>query len=424
MRDINDINIFDRAMSFEDINDILLTAPRTDISQYIKPDDRDFLDKSIEEYEANVPLLTQIGVGFTPPGMAIDVAAAGKYGRDAFRDFGEGEIGEGFKNLGIAGLSGLAAIPLVGELAALAKQPVKATLKAPGGIRSLDEDMLDLQKILDDPKLSNADKAKQIENHPAIVKAEKKMNDIIPTEQMPGYGTPEWAANRQFNFAGKDVVGYSAAADELYQGGRSLAYIEQGLEVPANVMAKNSGKKIATIVIGPPAAGKSAISNPLAIKYNATIIDPDEAKKVLPEFQGGVGGNAVHAESQAIINDVAEIAMQRGDNLLFPTVGGNPQKIRNKINILKDNGYEVNLVLTDLDPDLAMVRMNQRFIKKGRLINSDAANNYKGKPNKTYDILKKEGIADGYGKIDTTTRIGEPKTIFDDTAEIFKDTNL
>jgi predicted ABC-type ATPase len=553
MRDINDINIFDRAMSFEDINDILLTAPRTDISQYIKPDDRDFLDKSIEEYEANVPLLTQIGVGFTPPGMAIDVAAAGKYGRDAFRDFGEGEIGKGFKNLGIAGLSGLAAIPLVGELAALAKQPVKASLKAPGGISSipkgdtlpgkvvadrirkgnfpgmgddlankieklpqvnystldemlpdfvsggdirkvtrldlsgpevaanmrkiqteggipylsgfadeveklgsvtakdldkmlpdyvsysdirlvtnpmskgiasLSDDMLDLQKILDDPKLSNADKAKQIENHPAIVKAEKKMNDIIPTEQMPGYGTPEWAANRQFNFAGKDVVGYSAAADELYQGGRSLAYIEQGLEVPANVMAKNSGKKIATIVIGPPAAGKSAISNPLAIKYNATIIDPDEAKKVLPEFQGGVGGNAVHAESQAIINDVAEIAMQRGDNLLFPTVGGNPQKIRNKINILKDNGYEVNLVLTDLDPDLAMVRMNQRFIKKGRLINSDAANNYKGKPNKTYDILKKEGIADGYGKIDTTTRIGEPKKIFDDTAEIFKDTNL
>ena len=132
----------------------------------------------------------------------------------------------------------------------------------------------------------------------------------------------------------------------------------------------------------------------------------------------------MHAESQAIINDVAEIAMERGDNLLFPTVGARPEKIRNKINILKDNGYEVNLVLTDLDPDLAMVRMNQRFIKKGRLINSDAANRYKGKSSETYDILKKEGIADGYGKIDTTTRIGEPKEIFDDTAEIFKDTGL
>ena len=138
MRDYNDINIFDRAMSFEDINDMLLTAPRTDISQYIKPDDRDFLDKGIEEYEANVPLLTQIGVGFTPPGMAIDVAAAGKYGRDAFRDFGEGEIGEGFKNVGIAGLSGLAAIPLLGEIANLVKQPLKASLKSSKGIASLD----------------------------------------------------------------------------------------------------------------------------------------------------------------------------------------------------------------------------------------------------------------------------------------------
>ena len=139
MRDYNDINIFDRAMSFEDINDMLLTAPRTDISQYIKPDNRDFLDKGIEEYEANVPLLGQMLAGFTPPGMAIDVAAAGKYGRDAFTDFGEGEIGEGFKNLGIAGLSGLAAIPLVGELAALAKQPVKASLKSSKGIASLDD---------------------------------------------------------------------------------------------------------------------------------------------------------------------------------------------------------------------------------------------------------------------------------------------
>ena len=92
--------------------------------------------------------------------------------------------------------------------------------------------------------------------------------------------------------------------------------------------------------------------------------------------------------------------------------------------MLQNNGYKVNLVLSDLDPDLALVRMNQRFIKKGRLINSDAANNYKGKSSETYDILRKEDIADGYGKIDTTTRIGEPKEIFEDTAEIFKDTGL
>ena len=401
-----------------------------DIFQQGGPAEKDLLDRAVEGYEENVPLPAQMLAGFTLPGMGMDVAAAGKYGRDAFRDFGAGNVGEGLLNLGIAGLSGIAAVPLIGEAANLLKQPLKAGLKSNRGIASIDEiaavdeDLLDLQKILEDPKLSNADKVKQAENHPAVVKAEKKMNDITPTEEMPGFGTQEWIANRQFNFPGKDIVGYSAAADELYQGGRSLAYNEQGLEVPINVMAKNSGEKIATIVIGPPAAGKSAISNPLAIKYKATIIDPDEAKKVFPEFQGGVGGNAVHVESKALIDDVAEIAMQRGDNLLFPTIGAKPEKIRNKINMLKNNGYKVNLVLSDLDPDLALVRMNQRFIKKGRLINSDAANDYKGKSSETYDILRKEDIADGYGKIDTTTRIGEPKEIFEDTAEIFKDTGL
>ena len=133
MRNINDINIFDRSMSLEDMNDMLLTAPQTDISPYIKSDNRDFLDRGIEEYEANVPLPAQMLAGFTLPGMAIDFAAAGKYGRDATRQFRQGNVGQGFGNLGIAALSGLAAVPLIGELANLAKQPLKK------GIASLDK---------------------------------------------------------------------------------------------------------------------------------------------------------------------------------------------------------------------------------------------------------------------------------------------
>lgn len=87
--------------------------------------DKDLLDIAVEGYEENVPLLGQVAAGFTPPGMAMDIAAAGKYGRDSFRDFSQGNIGKGFGNLGIAALSGLAAVPLVGELANLAKQPLK-----------------------------------------------------------------------------------------------------------------------------------------------------------------------------------------------------------------------------------------------------------------------------------------------------------
>jgi len=101
-----------------------------DIFQQGGAADKDLLDRTVEGYEENVPLLGQIAAGFTPPGMAMDIAAAGKYGRDAARQFSEGNIGSGFGNLGIAALSGLAAVPLVGELANLAKQPLKKGIQS------------------------------------------------------------------------------------------------------------------------------------------------------------------------------------------------------------------------------------------------------------------------------------------------------
>lgn len=319
---------------------------------------------------------------------------------------------------------GVALSPLdaLGPAGAPAKAVARETIKK--GIASLDDDLLDLKKILEDPNLSNANKLEQASNHPSIIKAEKMMNEIPVTRDMPGYGTDDFVKNRQFNFGDKTVTGYEDAVDELYKGGKTLAYREQGIEIPINIMAKNTGDRLATIVIGPPAAGKSAISNPIAIKTNSVIIDADEAKKVLPEYQGGVGSNSVHHESKVLSNEVMDVAMARGDNLVLPKVGGNPDAIRVLSENLKSNGYKVNLVLTEIDPDLALVRMNNRFIKKGRLINSDYAQANKGKPNLTYEKLKQEEIADGYGKIDTTTRIGEPKKIFEDTANIFAETGL
>jgi predicted ABC-type ATPase len=291
------------------------------------------------------------------------------------------------------------------------------------GIASLSDEMLDLKNVLDDVNLSNADKVKQITNHPAIIKAEKEMNDLPKTVNLPNFGTKDFNDNRLFFFGDKKIKGYDNAVDELYEGGKTLAYREMGL-TPPSTFVKNTDEKIANILIGPPAAGKSAIANPLAIKYNATIIDPDEVKKVLPEFGTGVGGNAVHEESKIISNTVKDLAIRNGDNLLIPTIGAKPDKIRNSIQDLQNQGYKVNLVLTDLDPDLALVRMADRFLRKGRLIGQDQANIYKGQSNKTYDILKQEDVADGYGKIDTTTRLGEPKEIFEDTARIFEDAGI
>lgn len=103
----------------------------------------DLLDVAVTGYEENVPLVAQIAAGFTPPGMAADVAAATKYGRDAVRDFTQGRVGQGGANLGIAALSGLGAIPLIGDLARGPKSVLKQMVKADtptGGISSLPKD--------------------------------------------------------------------------------------------------------------------------------------------------------------------------------------------------------------------------------------------------------------------------------------------
>jgi len=77
---------------------------------------KDLLDKSVEAYDKNVPLLAKLAIGFTPQGLAVDGAELVKYGRDAYRDFGSGDFKEGAMNLGLAGLSGIGFVPFAGDL--------------------------------------------------------------------------------------------------------------------------------------------------------------------------------------------------------------------------------------------------------------------------------------------------------------------
>jgi hypothetical protein len=87
------------------INDVDIFAPK-----------KDLLDRGVEAYDENVPLLAKLAIGFTPQGLAIDGAELAKYGRDAYRDFGSGNFKEGAMNLGLAGLSGIGFIPFAGDL--------------------------------------------------------------------------------------------------------------------------------------------------------------------------------------------------------------------------------------------------------------------------------------------------------------------
>ena len=70
------------------------------------------------------------------------------------------------------------------------------------------------------------------------------------------------------------------------------------------------------IVIGLPASGKSsALVEPISELYESRVIDSDEAKKLLPEFNNGWGAGVVHKESQLISDRQLSAALKAGENI-------------------------------------------------------------------------------------------------------------
>jgi len=269
--------------------------------------------------------------------------------------------------------------------------------------------------------LDEAAPIEQIEQHPSIIKASDEAIAIQQTDTVDGYLTEQWATSRTFKFDLDEVTGYEEAIPRLYDDAKVLAYRNMGMEVPANPIDFN---RQATIIIGAPAAGKSSIADPLAVARRAAIIDGDEAKKVMPEYAGGIGANAVHRESQFMIGQVEMLAKAEGANIVIPTVGSDPAKIRTMIAELKEEGYSVALLDAQVSAEESMTRMLRRFVSTGRLIPISVMRRYGNKPSQTYDILKKEGVADGYARIDNNGPRDGEKAILEDTSGILEGTRL
>ncbi len=124
----------------------------------------------------------------------------------------------------------------------------------------------------------------------------------------------------------------------------------------------------AIVIIGPPAAGKSTLAHRLAEKNNALLIDSDVIKSKLPEYDSGRNASQVHIESTQLASDALEQAILAGHNIVLPKVGGDARSLDELIQLLIASGYEVYLVLNDLDRGKATERCLARWEETGRFI--------------------------------------------------------
>lgn len=120
--------------------------------------------------------------------------------------------------------------------------------------------------------------------------------------------------------------------------------------------------RVAYIVLGPPGAGKTKIAKPIAAESEALLIDADEAKRKLPEYDEGRGANAVHEESVLIRDALLERAVRNGDNIVLPMVGRDFENLRTIVSEFREAGYAVHVRLVHVLPQLALNRTVLRFV--------------------------------------------------------------
>jgi hypothetical protein len=259
--------------------------------------------------------------------------------------------------------------------------------------------------------------ARLAEENPDYRAAIAAQQAIAPTTMLDGYGTDAFWQQRKYRDAeGGDLLGRDAAVTYLVKRALALGWSDEGLS-PGTIRAERKAK----ILIGPPAAGKSVISNPLARARGAAIVDADEAKKVIPEYGRGEGAAAVHEESAELSNFALDRLIDEGTNLLLPKLGGSPASIERLVARLKEDGYEVDLFEIVTAPGVVIDRMIGRGVATGRFIPPGVmADGIDGAP-RTYQILKAKGIADGYARIDNNAALGQPRGILEGGPEVSAD---
>lgn len=171
----------------------------------------------------------------------------------------------------------------------------------------------------------------------------------------------------------------------------------------------------AEIVIGVPAGGKSSvIVDKVSKNTGSRVLDSDEIKALLPEFDGGNGAGKVHTESADVILSGMVIpeyykgGKYAGDNIVIPIVGKKPRAAKEYLKGLKEAGYKVHLSFNDVTPLNSAKRATTRYIETGRFLNPSYIQEVGTQPQTTYETLKKEGGFDTYTKYDNNVKFGEP----------------
>lgn len=133
---------------------------------------------------------------------------------------------------------------------------------------------------------------------------------------------------------------------------------------------------IALFVGGGSCSGKSTLRRHILDEYdnNSIIIDSDELKKIIPEYDGlflNYGfktASIVHNESSKMASFLIDKVIEECNNFLYDGTLKNTEKYQNLFQLLKQHNYVIHLHIVDCQIDLARKRNEARAISERRAV--------------------------------------------------------
>jgi adenylate kinase family enzyme len=274
----------------------------------------------------------------------------------------------------------------------------------------LDEKELRIVKNIDEklssgnPTIENVEDIRNSDVLKKIIKDQDVYYEQYRTDVSPnfvnGKFTDEYLNNKIYKLGKKEYKGIDNIINAIYQTG------------------SETKDRIAFIVTGLPAAGKSTFTNDIKTIVKSIVIDPDDFKKVIPEYKKGIGTSATHKESKVFFRKMGEKAIGNGDNIILPILGRNEQSLNEIIQSLKENKYNIIVTRVDVPINVAKLRNLKRAIETGRYVYDDIISKDVDNVIKTnYNKLTKEQI-NVRSEIDGTTTEGIVKYISGSREEI------
>ena len=149
----------------------------------------------------------------------------------------------------------------------------------------------------------------------------------------------------------------------------------------------NAHKEV-EIIIGYPASGKSTLTNRQSYMNHARVIDSDEVKKMIPEYDNGMGATRVHIESNIILKKIISHCVAKGENIILPIVGSKKDKVEQYLELFTKNDYKIKLSVVNLPKNKCMARAIGRFIDFGRYVSPFIINSYNNPDNILKSVIQ------------------------------------